>query len=65
MSYMKQIGMCEDLTVRLRNEEKSTNINYISATISDELYFKGTVQRELTWVKSGINRQLMVCQSVA
>jgi hypothetical protein len=26
---------------------------------------KGTVQRKLTWVKSGINRQLMICQSVA
>jgi hypothetical protein len=25
---------------------------------------KGTVQRKLTWVKSGINRQLMICQSV-
>jgi hypothetical protein len=22
---------------------------------------KGTVQRKLTWVKSGINRQLMTC----
>jgi hypothetical protein len=23
--------------------------------------FKGTVQQKLTWVKSGINRQLMTC----
>jgi hypothetical protein len=27
--------------------------------------FIGTVQRKLTWVKSGIKRQLMMCQSVA
>jgi hypothetical protein len=27
--------------------------------------FKGTVQRKLTWVKSGINRKLMISSIVA
>jgi hypothetical protein len=25
------------------------------------IVFKGTVQQKLTWVKSGINQQLMIC----
>jgi hypothetical protein len=29
------------------------------------MLFKGTVQQKLTWVKSGINQQLIICQSVA
>jgi hypothetical protein len=28
------------------------------------IVFKGTVQRKLTWVKSGINQQLMRCRLV-
>jgi hypothetical protein len=35
-------------------------------SVSEKLkYFKGTVQRKLAWVQSGINRQLIICQSVA
>jgi hypothetical protein len=30
-----------------------------------QTFFKGNVQQKLTWVKSGINGQLMICHSVA
>jgi hypothetical protein len=30
-----------------------------------ENFLKGTVQRKLTWVKSGINRKLMISSNVA